>query len=213
MAAASAAADLDSARPVVPPARPRWSAARVEALPGRCRGKALAGWAAASRRRFGDIGVARLRRAAGSLVEDLPEEPAADAWFPVGVQLRLTDALVDELLGGDEDALEEILRAEVEDKLGRLDRMLLRGLGPGVLLRRAESMHRQLYDVGHVRSLVEGSRATIVARGAQVFANPTWQRLQVIAHRLLVTSTGRRPIDTGIVAAEGDEVVFRVGWR
>ena len=77
--------------------RMRWSAERTLALPGRCRGSVLARWAENLARRFGPRAVDRVRAGLPEWEQDLPDDPSEEHWFPVGLQLRLTELVIDEL--------------------------------------------------------------------------------------------------------------------
>lgn len=189
------------------------AAARGAARLGRCRGRALAGWARTCRRHFGERGLRRLRDAGGPLIADLPEEPPKDAWFPVGVQLTLTDALLDTLLDGDPRGLEDLLRSELERALGRVQRVLLRGLGPAAILRRAGVIHRQTYDFGEARAEVRRAGATVMMSGPATVQDPTWQLLQLVGLRLMVTLTGRALVDARAHELPDGGVELRVAWR
>jgi hypothetical protein len=184
---------------------PRWDAARVEALPGRCRGSVLARWGAACRRRWGGAAVARLRARLGPWFDELPEDPPEHAWFPVHMQIRLTDAVVEEFLGGDAGALEPILLEDIEHSLGRAKRAFLRTLGPGPILRQAGALHGHLYSVGQTTAEMSINGATVHSTGARLFANPTWQLLQVLANRGLIRFTGRElhTVVARMTAADG----------
>ncbi len=192
--------------------QPRWPRAQIEALPGRCRGRVLEGWARTCRRHFGEAGLRRLRQAAGPLARGIPEQPSPRAWFSAGVQVALTDALIDELLGGDALALEDLLRVEIERSMGRVQRALVRSVGPASILRRAAAIHRQAYDHGQASSVVHDREAVVTSQGSALFENPTWQLLQLIAHRLLIEQTGRVLVDIGgCTSVQRFDV--RMSWR
>lgn len=191
---------------------PRWTADRVERIEGRCRGSVIARWAQCCRRAFGDVAVGRLRAAVAQLVPDLPDEPPEHAWFPVALQIRLTDVVIDDLLGGDPAELEPILHADIEANLGRIKQALLRSVGPGPILGRAKHLHAHLYDVGSARARVESTEATVTTRGAELFANPTWQLLQMFAHRGLVAFTDRTVTSLSATMPAPDAFAVRIAW-
>ena len=170
----------------------RWSPERVFAMPGRCRGSVLARWGDVCRRRLGASAVRRVREAVGELAEELPDEPPEHAWFPVALQIRITDLVIDEYLDGDPLALDPLLRDDIGRSLGRVTRTFLRTVGPGPVLGRAKVLHAHLYDVGDASAKTRSGSATIQSEGAELFANPTWQILQLMAHRGLVDLTGRK---------------------
>jgi len=194
-------------------ARAPWSAAEVLALPGRCRGSVLARWAALCRRRFGDAAVQRVRAELGPLSADLPDDPPDDAWFPVAVQIRLTDVVVAEFLGGDPSRLQPLLADDVARQLGRAAGMFLRAVGPAPVLARAKQIHPSLYDVGRARTDIRSTQATIHCEGARLFANPTWQILQLMAHAGFVELTGRRVISLGATMPADDALRIDVRWE
>lgn len=191
--------------------RPAWSAARVAAIPGRCRGSVLSRWAGLVRRHVGDFAVQRVRAGLGALAIDLPDDPPDDAWFPVAVQIRLTDVFVAEFLGGDARLLQPLLAEDVTSQVGRAAGLFLRTVGPGPILARAHHIHPSLYDVGRARADVDSGHAVIECTGAELFANPTWQLLQLMAHAGFVELTGRRILS--LTAAMPADDALRVDLR
>ncbi|MBX7078154.1 MAG: hypothetical protein K1X88_03135 [Nannocystaceae bacterium] len=194
-------------------ARPRWALERTLALPGRCRGSVLARWADNCRRHFGAAAVQRLRTQLPAWARALPDDPPEDAWFPVGLQLHLTELVIDTLLGGDALQLEALLRADIQRGLSRAQQLLLRTVGPTLVLSRADALHGHLYDVGHARARVHGGRATIDCEGAALFGHPTWLLLQLFAHRGLVALTGREALEARATATGETAVRFELSWR
>lgn len=191
--------------------RPAWSASRVAALPGRCRGSVLARWAGLVRRHFGDDAVRRVRAELGSFAADLPDDPPDEDWFPVGVQIRLTDVFVREFLGGDPRLLQPLLADDVKSQVGRAAGLFLRTVGPGPILARARHIHPSLYDVGRADANVDHGHAVIECTGAELFANPTWQILQLMAHAGFVELTGRKVLS--IVASAPADDALRIDLR
>lgn len=191
---------------------PRWGAARVETLPGRCRGTVLARWGAACRRRWGGAAIARLRARLGPWFDDLPEDPPEHAWFPVHMQIRLTDAVIDEFLAGDASALEPILFDDIERSLGRVKRAFLRTLGPGPILQRAGPLHAHLYSVGQTTADLRPNGATLSSTGAELFANPTWQLLQVLANLGMIQFTGRQMQSVRARMTASDAFAVDLNW-
>lgn len=193
-------------------ARARWSAERTLALPGRCRGTVLARWADNARRHFGSTAVARIREELPPWAQDLPDDPPEEAWFPVGLQLRITEIVIDALLGGDALALEPLLRQDVRAGVSRATALFLRTVGPAPVLGRAKQIHPSLYDVGQVRAELVGSHATLRFGDALLFGHPTWALLQLFAHRGFVALTGRRVTQLGITVVGEDAARIELGW-
>lgn len=168
----------------------RWSLERVRALVGHCRGSVLARWADNCRRRWGSTAIERIRSRLGTRSDLLPEHPSEQAWFPVSLQIEVTDIVIDEFLGGDPAALEPLLMADIERSMGRIKRAFLRSVGPGPILDRASDLHDHLYDLGRAQASTAPGRAEITVEGSDLFGNPTWQLLQLIAHRGLIAFSG-----------------------
>ena len=192
--------------------RPPWSAARVAALPGRCRGSVLARWAGLVRRHFGDSAVRRVRAEVGPLAAELPDDPPDEDWFPVGVQIRLADVFVREFLGGDPRLLQPLLAEDVTSQVGRAAGLFLRTVGPGPILGRARHIHPSLYDVGRAEADVGHGRAVIDCTGAELFANPTWQILQLMAHAGFVELTGRKVLSITGSSPADDALRIELRW-
>ena len=191
---------------------PAWSAARVAALPGRCRGSLLARWAGLVRRHFGDAAVRRVRRELGALAADLPDDPPDEEWFPVAVQIALTDVFVGEFLGGDPRLLQPLLAEDVKGQVGRAAGLFLRTVGPGPILGRARHIHPSLYDVGRADADVGSGHAVIDCTGAELFANPTWQILQLMAHAGFVELTGREVLSITARSPADDALRIDLRW-
>jgi hypothetical protein len=181
--------------------------ARDLAVPGRCCGAALARWAELCRARFGDAALGRVRDRLSAVGRDLPDAPPKDAWYPVGVQLVLTAAILDECLGGDADALARIVIEDVKAGLPRVAAVFLRTAGPGPVLARARQLHAHLYDVGRVEATTRSGGATVHYGGAALFVHPIWRLLQRCAFRGLVQLSGRE-----LVSLE-EATPSDAGWR
>lgn len=194
-------------------ARPRWASERTLGLEGRCRGVVLARWAENCRRHFGVLALRRLRGALPVWAHDLPDEPPEDAWFPVGLQLRLTELVIDELLGGDALALEGLLRKDVARSVGRATSMFLRTVGPAPVLARAKQIHPTLYDVGRVVADVGQGRAAITHEDGALFGHPTWALLQLFAHRGFIELTGRTVVRATATTTGEHATRIDVAWR
>lgn len=194
-------------------ARTRWEPERTLALPGRCRGSVLAHWADNVRRRFGVAALARVRAGLPAWARDLPDEPPRDIWFPVGLQLHLTELVVDTCLDGDMLRLEAPLHEDIRRTLPRGTAMLVRALGPGRILARAEQIHPQLYDVGHARVRSETLGASVRCHGAALFGHPSFALLQAFAHRGLVELSGRRVHSLRASCPSDDALSIELRWH
>lgn len=193
--------------------RPRWAIERTLALPGRCRGTVMARWAENCARHFGAAAVERLRDGLPEWARDLPDEPPEDAWFPVGVQLRLTELVIDELLGGDALGLEALLADDVQRGVSRAIALFLRTVGPAPVLGRAKQIHPSLYDVGRVSAELGTGRALVRCEDALLFGHPTWSLLQMFAHRGFVELTGRKVVHLGITTVGDDAARIDIAWK
>lgn len=182
-------------------------------LAGRCRGVALSRWAASCRTHFGELALARVRTRVAAQGWAVPDEPSHDAWFPVGVQLALTDAILDECLDGDAAALEPIVVADVRATLPKAAALLLRAAGPGSVLARAPRIHAHVYDVGRADAEVRRRAATVCYRGAALFVQPTWRVLQRCAMRGLVQVCGRSVVALDEVDLGDDGWRVELTWR
>ncbi len=193
-------------------ARPRWTAERTLALPGRCRGTVLARWEDNCRRHFGATAVQRVRAGLPEWASDLPGDPPDDAWFPVGLQLRITELVVDECLGGDMLQLEALLHEDIRRSLPMATALFIKTLGPGPILARAKQIHPHLYDVGHAHAQTESKSAKIVCAGAELFGHPTFALLQMFAHRGFVELTGRRVQSLRALQPTDDALTVELRW-
>lgn len=191
---------------------PRWPPERTLALPGRCRGSVMARWADSCRRHFGDAAVLRLRSGLPAWAHDLPDDPPEEAWFPVGLQLRLTELVIDELLGGDALRLEALLRADIRRALPRATAMFLRAVGPAAVLGRAKQIHPHLYDVGTATAELGRGHAVVACEGAMMFGHPTWLLLQLFAHRGFIALTGRDVAEAIAIATREDAARIELAW-
>lgn len=192
-------------------AEPRWHASRVEALPGRCRGTLLKDWAANFSRHFGPDAVRHIRERLGvSLSGQLPDAPSQHEWLPVALQIRVTDIVIDDFLDGDALALEPVLRDGL-DRSGRVARALIRRLGPTVL-RGARQIHKQCYDTGSASARLSGRSVVLRSEGAEFMANPTWQLLQLIGHKLLLGLSGHTMVQLEGRSPEPTAFEAHVSW-
>jgi hypothetical protein len=170
---------------------PRWPAARTMALPGRLRGHALRDWGVHLRARHGDGASDRVRAALGVDEEALPDAPSRRDWIPISLQIRMLQAVSDLWLDGDGLRLEALFT----DTNGAADKALAlagRVAGPGMVLRMAGAWHASVCDVGRCEAEVDGGRAVLRFRGAEVFDDPMWQLSQALGMQAMF-NTLRRP--------------------
>jgi hypothetical protein len=170
--------------------QPRWERPRLLALPGRCRGDLLGPWGRNLERRFGAGAVARVRQRLGPPLDRLEPVLTSRDWVPVHAQVAVTEAIVDELLGGDLRALYPLLVEDTRASLGRVQLALVKTLGAARVLRLAPGGHRKLYEQGTAEVAVDGRRARLVFRGSSLFAHPTWRLLQLFAQRTMLELAG-----------------------
>lgn len=168
---------------------PRWELSRVQALPGRSRGDVLGAWGENLAVRFGAAALARVRERLPPPLDRLPSALTARDWVPVHAQLVLTEAIVDELLGGDMRALYPLLVEDTRAGLGRLHLMLVRGLGPERAFRLAPRTFRKVQERGTVAVDTTGRQARMSFGGSPLFTHPTWRLLQLFAMRTMLELT------------------------
>jgi hypothetical protein len=171
-------------------AAPRWDLAKLTGLPGRCRGDALGRWGENLARRFGPDAHKRVQRRVGPPFDATAPVLTAKDWVPVGAQLALTEAIVDEFLGGDMRALYPLLLEDTRAGLGRLQVLAVKALGAGRVLARGAAGFRDIYERGSAESQIERGRARITFRGSPLFAHPTWRLLQLFATRTVMELAG-----------------------
>lgn len=126
-------------------------------------------------------------------------------------QIAITEAIVDEHLGGDARALYPLLVEDARAGVGRVKLALVRSLGPARALRLAPTTHRKVYDQGAVEVDAVERRARLVFRGSPLFGNPTWRLLQLYAQRVLLELAGR-PGDAVGEDAGPDAFAVAVRW-
>lgn len=179
---------------------PRWSDHQTLALPGRVRGDTLGNWGDNLVRRFGPDALTRIRRRVPADVASIPAVLSDRDRVPVHAQLLLTEAIVDEHLGGDMLALYPLLVADTRAGLGRIRLMALRALGPGGALKLGPRTFGKVHERGEHTVTVDGRTAHLAFRGNALFGHPTWRVLQAFATQLLLELAG----SPGSVTADGD---------
>lgn len=192
---------------------PRWAPARVRTISGRCRGDLLGRWGDNVVRRFGPAALARVRARLLPPVDTLAAVLGERDWVPAFAQLEVTEAIVDELLGGDWAALYPLLVDDTRNGLGWGTRALLRGMGPARALELAPKSWRSVNERGMVEVTVDARarQARLVFRGAEVFEHPSWRILQLMAQRVMMELAGS-PGDAVGESASPESFVVRATW-
>lgn len=191
---------------------PRWTDERTARLPGRCRGDLLGPWGDNLRRRFGDDAVDRVRARMPVELQGISTAPSSKEWLPVEAQLRVTEAIVDEFLGGDAGALYALVMDDARRGSGRAQLAVLKALGPRRMFKLAPRTHRKVYDVGVVGVQTQRGRARIDFRDALLFGHPTWRLLQVYATSVLLELQGSNADVSGEDTGP-DSFSLLVSWR
>jgi len=192
-----------------------WSEEQLAELKTRIRGAALKDWGAHVRRRRGHAAVPRIRELTGITPAMLPDEPDVQGWYPSWFQVALTDAIVQEYLGGDYLALEDLLFEDATRRRQKVVRWVAGKIGPAVVFKKAPQGHRDMYSQGAVHTTVGRRDATVTWTGARLYANPTWRMLQMMAVRLMM-----RVMKRSVSVLEGSELStgqdgfrLRIEWR
>lgn len=190
---------------------PRWSDLRTLALAGSVRGDTLGAWGDNLVARFGVDALARVRARVPATVAALPRALGDRDRVPVFAQLLLTEAIVDECLGGDILTLYTLLVADTRAGLGRIRLALLRTLGAAGALRLGPRTFRQVHERGDHTVQIEGRRADLAFHGNPLFGHPTWRVLQLFATQLVLELAG----SPSVLAADGpgdDAFHIRADW-
>ncbi len=170
---------------------PRWPLERTMALPGQVRGNALRSWGVHVRNRFGATAADKVRDRLGLNATELPDTPTKKHWYPLHVQIRMVQCIVDDFLGGDAKAFESVF----EETTGTAEKALVlagRMTGPGLVLRMAGTYHESVCDVGRCLPDVSSGKATLEFVDAEAFADPTWRFAQTIGLYTMFTSLKRK---------------------
>ena len=178
-------------------AEPRWDAARVAALPGRSRGDLLGGWGDSLARRFGSDALARVRARLAPPLDQIAPRLSARDWLPVQAQLVVTEAIVDEFLGGDLRALRAPLAEDTRTGLSKMQQVIIRTMGPGRAIRLAQRDFPKVHERGTVDVELTSRSARLTFRGTPLFAHPTWRVLQLYGMCTLLELTGKLGGATG----------------
>jgi hypothetical protein len=170
--------------------QPRWDAARLREVPGRCRGDLLGPWGTNLNRRFGPDAVTRVRRRLAPPLDRVEPDLGSKDWVPAYAQIALTEAIVDEFLGGELRALFPLLVEDTRASVGRVHLTLLRTLGAARAFALAPRSMRKVHERGTVDVTVTGRRARLVFSGHPLFAHPSWRLLQLYAQRIVLDLAG-----------------------
>jgi hypothetical protein len=141
----------------------------------------------------------------------LPGELTSRDWVPVHAQLVVTEAIVDEFLGGDMRALYPLLVEDTRAGIGGVTHMLVRTMGPGRALRMAPRTFHKVHERGRVDVEVDGRVALMTFTGTPLFTHPTWRLLQLFATRVML-ELADKPGDVTGVNGGGDSFVARASW-
>jgi hypothetical protein len=143
-------------------------------------------------RRFGPAALARVRARLQPPVDTLGAVVSDQEWVPAYAQLEVTEAIVDELLGGDWAALYPMLVEDTRAGLGWAARAALRAMGPARALELAPKSWRKVQERGAVEVSVDGRarRARLRFAGAAQFEHPSWRILQLMAQRVMMELAG-----------------------
>jgi hypothetical protein len=170
--------------------QPRWDPARVVAVSGRCRGDLLGPWGQNLTRRYGPDALTRVRRRLAPPLDAVPAVLTAKDWVPAHAQIVITEAIVDELLGGDMPALYPLLVEDTRASLGRVELALVRAMGAGRAIKLAPRNFGKVHEGGRVEVTVAGRRAQLRFAGHPLFEHPSWRLLQLFAQRVLLELAG-----------------------
>jgi hypothetical protein len=192
-------------------AQPRWERARVEAVPGRCRGDLLGPWGQNLTRRFGPDALARVRRRLAPPLDQVAAVLTGKDWVPAHAQVVITEAIVDEMLGGDMRALYPLLVEDTRASIGRVELALVRAMGAARAIKLAPRNFGKVHEGGNVEVSVTGRRAQLRFHGHPMFEHPSWRILQMFAQRVLLELTGT-PGDTVGEDAGRDAFVCVATW-
>lgn len=194
-------------------AEPRWDRARVRTISGRCRGDLLGRWGENLVRRFGPAALGKVRARLLPPVDTLGAVLGEGDWVPAFAQLEVTEAIVDELLGGDWAALYPLLVEDTRAGLSWATRALLRGMGPARALELAPRTWGKVHERGAVEVSVDGRarRARLRFSGAAQFEHPSWRILQLMAQRVMMELAGAAGRASG-EDGEPETFVVRTTW-
>jgi hypothetical protein len=141
--------------------------------------------------------VQQVLRRLPSPLDALPAALGPRDWVPVYAQLLVTEAIVDEYLGGDMRALYPLLVEDTRAGIGRVRQMVLETMGPARALKLAPRTFRTVHERGTAEVEVTGRTARLTFAGTPLFGHPTWRLLQLYATNTMLELSGRRGTTTG----------------
>jgi hypothetical protein len=190
-------------------AAPPWSPERVRALPGRVRGVLLHKWGVHVKRRFGEMGMQRVREAAGVPTSALPDEPRATIWYPAWHQVALTRAIIDECLEGSCATFAPLLAEDVRRALPFPVKLLIKTVPPRRVLEGMAREFSQAYDLGRMQVHSTSDALTLAFEGAPIFGEPTWRLLQTVGMAALLELAGHSAdVEVALDATESFRVTL-----
>lgn len=173
-------------------AAPRWPTERTLALPGQARGDLLGAWGENLVARHGAAALARVQARVGPPHASLPRSLGKTDWVPSHAQPLLTEAIADELYGGDLRALYPAILDDTRKGIGRVKILALKAIGVARAFKIVPAALRQVHERGEVK-LVAGADARTVRielTNHPLFAQPTWRVLQLYATQVVLDLAG-----------------------
>ena len=180
----------------------RWNPEQTLALPGTSRGDSIGAWGENLTHRFGFQTISRIRARLPAEHAQIRPVLTANDILPVHAQLFLTEAIVDECLGGDLRALYPLIVEDTRAALGRLQLALVKTVGAHRAIAQGARQFRTIYDRGTAHADTAKGRARVEFRGHPLFAHPTWRALQLMATSTLLELAGSPGRVTGEHLAE-----------
>ena len=142
----------------------------------------------------------------------MPDQPEDNAWYPAILQIRLTDVIIEQFLGGDALALEPLLHEDSLRENGDKARAFIRSTGPQILLRMFRRLHQYLYNVGSANPKVGWGNASIVTEGSPLFSNPTWQLIHLFALRGMFQLSNKNKATLSLLVESEERVNTKLQW-
>lgn len=186
---------------------------------GRCRGALLRDWQGPILRADGELAVQRVREYLGDWSASLPDEIDAGSWWPVGVQLAITQGCIDVVLGGQGGRLGPFLASDLRQTTSRARRYVAAKLGPARIVRQLARAYPHAYDFGHIEvqagfgADAGAQGATFHFAGSTTFAHPTWLPLQLAGLHAIVELTDRRVESVRAEATGDDSASVAIAWQ